>query len=77
MNQHDRQNLEYLLKADEITLKHWYASTSADDHVYAQELMARYSQELRDRSLELKVEAELALMTEYPDALRVIDRVRN
>jgi hypothetical protein len=76
MNEHDRSNLEFLLNADEQTIQDWHSKVSADDHAYAHELLDLYSKELKERALALKVEAELAMMSEYPDAKRVIDKVR-
>jgi hypothetical protein len=46
MNEYDRQNLRFLLTASPTDLIAWYASTSADDHDYAAELMSEYSAEL-------------------------------
>jgi len=48
MNEWDRNNLEFLLNADEATIKDWQSKVSADDIDYAHELLARYSQELRE-----------------------------
>ena len=76
MNDWDRNNLEFLLNSDEKTIKDWHDSVSPDDHAYAHELLNMYSLELKERALALKVEAELAMMSEYPDAKRVIDKVR-
>ena len=58
-NEWDRDNLNFLLGADEDCLKDWHAQADADDLVYAQELLAAYSEELRLRAQELKIECEL------------------
>jgi len=60
-NQHDRDNLNFLLNADEVCLKDWHAQADEDDLVYAQELLAAYSEELKLAALELKVECEIEL----------------
>ena len=60
-NQHDRDNLNFLLNADEVCLKDWHAQADADDLVYAQELLAAYSEELKLRAQELRIECELDL----------------
>lgn len=59
MTQHDRDNLKFLLNADKDTLRDWYASVEADDHEYAMEIMVQYSNELRERSIELQIEKRL------------------
>jgi hypothetical protein len=76
MNDHDRNNLDFLLYSTESQLKEWYASSTADDRDYAHELMMAKADELREQSKALFIEAQLAKMSEYPDARRVIDRVR-
>ena len=75
MNEHDRSNLEFLLNADSATIKDWTTKVSLDDIDYAHELLARYSEELRERSMALRIEAELEIMPNYPDAVMVIDKI--
>ena len=75
MNDWDRNNLQFLLNADDATIKDWTAQTSPDDIDYAHELLARYSEELRERSLALRIEAELSVMPKYHDACMVIDKI--
>jgi hypothetical protein len=72
MNEHDRANLNFLLNASPEVLKDWESKMPTDDLEYAQELLNLYALELRERSAELLIEAKLAQMDEYPDALRVI-----
>ena len=60
-NDWDRDNLNFLLNAGDECLKDWHAQADEDDLVYAQELLASYSEELRVRARELKIEAELEL----------------
>lgn len=48
MNKHDRDNLKFLLSADEATLKDWYNTVEEDDINYALELLAEYKKELTD-----------------------------
>ena len=45
MNDWDRNNLQFLLNADDATIKDWTAQTSQDDIDYAHELLALYSEE--------------------------------
>jgi hypothetical protein len=75
MNEHDRSNLEFLLNASPEVIKDWHNQVSADDIEYAHELLSQYSQELRERSQALLLEAQLAQMDDYPDAARVIDKI--
>lgn len=75
MNDHDRDNLKFLLTASPEVIKDWYSKMDLDDIDYAYELLAAYSRELDSQALELRVEAELALMPEYPDARRAIQSV--
>ena len=76
MNAHDRNNLNFLLSTDDKTFKDWYSKMDQDDHDYARELLNMYSLELKERSLELLVEAELALDPNYTLAKQVIDSVK-
>jgi hypothetical protein len=76
MNQHDRDNLNFLLSIDNGTFKDWYNKVDQDDRQYARELLNTYSIELKERSLELLVEAQLALDPNYTLAKSVIDSVK-
>ena len=60
-NEWDRDNLNFLLNTDDACLKDWHAQVDADDLVYAQELLAAYSEELKLKAMELKVECEIEL----------------
>jgi hypothetical protein len=75
MNQHDRDNLHFLLTASPEVIKDWYSKMDQDDIDYAYELLAAYSKELDSKSQELLIEAEMAKMDDYPDARRVIQAV--
>ena len=76
MNEHDRKNLSFLLTATPEVIRDWAGKMDADDIDYAQELLLAYAEELREKSREILVEAELARMgSNYPDANQVIQRV--
>jgi len=75
MNDWDRNNLNFLLNADDKMIKEWSAQVPQDDIDYAHELLARYSEELRERSLALRIEAELDIMPNYHEANMVIDKI--
>jgi aspartate/glutamate racemase len=76
MNEYDRDNLKFLLTIDEATFKDWYNQMDEDDHEYAQELLNRYAQELKEQSAELLIEAELVLDPNYSLARAVINSVK-
>jgi hypothetical protein len=76
MNDWDRNNLNFLLNADDRIIKEWTAQVPQDDIDYAHELLALYSQELREQAIALKIEAEMSLSDNYHEANMVIDRIR-
>ena len=76
MNDWDRNNLNFLLNADDSVIKEWTAQVPQDDIDYAHELLALYSQELREQAIALKIEAEMSLSDNYHEANMVIDKIR-
>jgi hypothetical protein len=60
MNAHDKSNLDFLLAADSETIRDWAGKMASDDIVYAQELLLQHARDLRERSREILVEAEMA-----------------
>ena len=60
MNTHDRKNLKFLLAAEPETIRDWAGKMGADDINYAQELLLQYAEDLRERSREILIEAEMA-----------------
>lgn len=61
MNPIDKQNLRFLLESDEQTIRKWWASVDEEDKEYAMELLKFAGEQLREQSLALRIEAELAL----------------
>jgi hypothetical protein len=59
MNQHDRKNLDFLLKSEPETIRDWAGKMGSDDINYAQELLLQHAEDLRERSREILVEAEM------------------
>lgn len=55
MNQHDRDNLDFLLSASPEVIEDWYEQMSEDDIQYAFELLEAYSQELEIEGLAAKL----------------------
>jgi len=74
-NQWDRDNLEFLLNTKGDDFKAWHAQADEDDKVYAQELMDAYARELELQAFELRIECEMAVLPEYNDAIRVLDKI--
>ena len=73
MNQHDRNNLNFLMSVEPKVLKDWYTKMSADDIEYALELLNIASREVDERALALRIDCELERMNnKYPDARQVI-----
>ena len=60
MNAHDRSNLDFLLKSELETIRDWAGKMGSDDINYAQELLLQHAADLRERSREILVEAEMA-----------------
>lgn len=46
MNQHDRDNLNFLMTSSDEVLREWYSSANEDDLSYAEELLSAYEMEL-------------------------------
>lgn len=61
MNQHDRENLNFLLTASRDVLKDWYSQIDSDDLAYASELLDQYAEELNLRNS--MIDADQALNT--------------
>lgn len=49
MTEHDRDNLNFLLKASEEGFKEWYENASADDLAYANELLEQFAEEVYEK----------------------------
>jgi hypothetical protein len=73
-NEWDRDNLNFLLNTKGEDFQAFWDQADEDDRVYAQELMDAFSLELKIRSEELRVEAELALRGNN-EAKALLDRI--
>jgi len=76
MNDWDRNNLEFLLHASPEVIKDWESKVTADDIAYAHELLNQFAVELKEQAQALRIECEMELDGNYPDAKRVIDKIR-
>lgn len=75
-NEWDRDNLMFLLTADDECLKEWYAQADADDLQYAQELMASYAEELKLRSELVVIEDKLYGVKEFPEVTNILNNIK-
>ena len=74
MNQHDRSNLKFLLAAEPETIRDWAGKMGADDINYAQELLLQHAADLRERSREIIMEAEMMRNRSLDQAREILDR---
>ncbi len=74
MNQHDRKNLDFLLTADIAVIRDWAGKMDADDIIYAQELLMQHAGDLRERSREIIMEAEMMRNRSLDQAREILDR---
>ena len=74
MNPHDRKNLEFLLTADIAVIRDWAGKMDADDIIYAQELLMQHADNLRERSREILIEAEMMRNSSLDQAREILDR---
>ena len=74
MNAHDRKNLDFLLTADIAVIRDWAGKMDADDIIYAQELLMQHAGDLRERSREIIIEAEMMRNRSLDQAREILDR---
>ena len=71
MNDHDKENLNFILNASNETLKDWYKTLDPDDIGYAQELLTTAALEVDMRIIELHDN-----MIDVSDANAVLNKYR-
>lgn len=76
MNEHDRQNLNFLLNASPKVIAEWMSVVDQDDIDYAHELLAMAALELKEEALALRIEAELSVMDSFEQAEAVIGKIK-
>ncbi len=76
MNEHDRQNLNFLLTASPKVIAEWISVVDQDDIDYAHELLAMAALELKEEALALRIEAELSVMDSFEQAAAVIGKIK-
>lgn len=79
MNEHDRENLEFIrLMHDKGTdvLDNFLSSLTPDDMAYAVELLAMWELELSAETEEFNVEQQIEVLGDYPEANTVLKKFR-
>lgn len=77
MNEHDRNNLNFLLNTSFEEFKVWFDTLSQDEQKYACELLAAYERELDAQLEELAIEEALELLDgQYPEAQTLIKSIQ-
>ena len=76
MNAHDKHNLKFLLAAEPETIRDWAGKMAADDINYAKELLLQYADDLRERSREILVEAEMQRNNSLDQAREILAKFR-
>jgi hypothetical protein len=76
MNQHDKHNLKFLLAAEIDVIRDWAGKMGSDDINYAQELLLQHAADLRERSREILVEAEMMRNNSLDQAREILARFR-
>jgi hypothetical protein len=74
VNQHDLDNIRFLLNRTPDQLREWYNSVSDEDLRYANEIMEQYAWYIEDQIQELTVESRLSqkLWTESQSVIAMI-----
>lgn len=70
MNKRDRDNLKFIMTADETTLRDWFRSVDEDDIDYAFELLKKASAELSLKEAELYDDVD-----DYTESDNVLARI--
>jgi hypothetical protein len=66
MNNHDKNNLIFLMQLTELELIQWFMDASEDDREYAQELF--------EEGRQIALDSMLSIMPDYPDARQVLSK---
>ncbi len=69
MNDHDKENLNFLLTSNPDIIKDWFDSVTEDDHKYAIELLTQFAEELEVK-LNLLEEGEIDNFSEANNMLK-------
>ena len=72
----DRDNLMFLLSADDTCMKEWYKQADSDDLQYAQELLASYAEELCLHAESILIEDKLVGQRSFPEVLKTLNLIK-
>jgi len=75
-NQHDRNNLNFLLSVDQETLKLWYKNCSNDDLLYAKSLLDAFALEIHEEIKTQLIDSQLDKMKHFTEATAVLSYIR-
>jgi hypothetical protein len=73
---YDRDNLMFLLNADDTCMKDWYKQADPDDLQYAQELLASYAEELCLHAESILIEDKLIGQRSFPEVLKTLNLIK-
>ena len=76
MNEHDKKNLEFLMKSPQKDFEKWMEEASMDDIDYALEIIRKSKSELMVEQMELQ---DMAIMEQgdIVEAKFILDRIKN
>jgi hypothetical protein len=69
VNQHDLNNLEFIMSLDVNSIKQWWNSISEDDREYAMELLEHQKRILIEKKTNICLDAEITDMTQAKQLL--------
>ena len=75
-SQHDRNNLNFLLSADQETLNLWYKNCSNDDLHYAKSLLDAFALEIHEEIETQLIDSQLEAMSHFTEATAVLSYIR-
>lgn len=81
MNQHDRDNLNFLLRSDPKVIRAWFETVDSDDIDYAWSLLDAYSREIDMEVAHLRTDADMEMLASagnspYAEANQVLSKFR-
>ena len=77
MDQHDVENIRFLLSRTPEQLREWYNSVSDEDLLYASLILENYADFLRQENITLEIERQIEQMPVLIEAQAVIAAVRD
>jgi len=75
-NEHDRNNLRFLMNSNRETLRKWYATCSEDDILYAKSLLDALALEIAEEMKTSLIESQIDSMKHFTEATAVLSYIR-